>query len=112
MRVRVPIEKHSTADEHQQKMMKLYRKFNLQHKKLYNDIKDENDEEENNDTEESREEDLSDLEILGVSKSSHPCVNEVLVEKQTCGMRNKPCEYEIYGIPRKCNCARIKTDSI
>ena len=102
MRVRVPIEKHSTADEHQKKMMKLYRKFNLQQKKLHNNINDKNgNEEDKNETEESREVDLSDLEILGVSKSSHPCVNEVLIEKQACGMRNKPCEYEIYGIPRK-----------
>lgn len=100
MRVRVPIEKHSTADEHQQKVMKLYKKFNLQHNKYFNEITDENDEE-LNETEESREDALSDLEILGVSKSNHPCINEVLVEKQTCGMRNKPCEYEIYGIPRK-----------
>lgn len=101
MRVRVPIEKHSTADEHQQKMMKLYKKFNLQHNKQRNDISEEN-EEENNETEESsREEVLTDLEILGITKADHPCVDEVLVEKQTCGMRNKPCEYEVYGIPRK-----------
>lgn len=103
MRLRIPIEKHSTADEHQQKMMKFYRKFNLQHKKFHNDIHEEVDDVEGNDeTEESREENMSDLDIiLGASKSTHPCVNEVLVEKQTCGMKNKPCEYEIYGIPCK-----------
>jgi hypothetical protein len=100
MRVRVPIEKHSTADEHQQKVMKLYKKFNLQLLKLHNDISEEI-EDEDNETEESREEDLSDLEILGVTRADHPCKSEVLVEKQTCGMNNKPCEYEIYGIPRK-----------
>lgn len=94
----MPIEKHSTADEHQNKMMKLFKKFNAQHNKNRNDISEEEEEE----AEESREEDLSDLEILGVAKSDHPCINEALVEKQTCGMRNKPCEYEIYGIPRKC----------
>lgn len=99
MRVRVPIEKHSTADEHQQKMMTLYKKFNLHHNKHHNDISEEN-EEENNETEESSREE-TDLEILGVSKADHPCVDEVLVEKQACGMRNKPCEYEIYGVPRK-----------
>lgn len=90
--------------------MTLYKKFNWQHKKLYNYINDENDnEEENIETEESREEDLSDLEILGVSKSTHPCINEVLVEKQTCGQRNKACEYEIYGIPRKSK--KLRKDS-
>lgn len=101
MRVRVPIEKHSTADDHQQKMMKLYKKFNLQHQKDPNDLSEEKDEEADNETEESREETLSDLEILGVTKSDHPCINEILVEKQTCGMANKPCEHEVYGIPCK-----------
>lgn len=98
MRVRVPIEKHSTANEHQQKMMKLYKKFNAQHSKRYNDISDEEDE---NEGEEPHEDDLSDLQILGVKKADHPCINEVLVEKQTCGLGNKPCEHEIYGIPCK-----------
>jgi spondin-1 len=98
MRVRVPIEKHSTASEHQEKIMKLYKKFNAQHNKNFNEIADE---EEDNETDESREEDLSDLEILGILKMDHPCANEIFVEKQTCGMRNKPCEYEIFGIPRK-----------
>lgn len=103
MRVRVPIEKHSTADEHQQKMMKLFRKFNSQHNKHHNDISVENeDEEADNETEEeSREEDSSDLEILGVAKPNHPCINEIFVEKQTCGLRNKPCEHEVWGIARR-----------
>lgn len=110
MRVRVPIEKHSTADEHQQKMMKLFKKFNSHHNKHHNDISVENDEAEDNETEEeSREEDSSDLEILGVSKPTHPCINEIFVEKQTCGMRNKPCEHEVYGIPRRV--ALIKENS-
>lgn len=109
MRVRVPIEKHSTADEHQQKMMKLYRKFNAQHNKHFNEVTEDNDEAEvNNETDESREEDLSDLEILGVTKPNHPCIDEVLVEKQTCGMNNKPCDYEIFGIPRKCQSCYTK----
>ena len=101
MRVRVPIEKHSTAGEHQQKILKLYKKFNSQHSKYHNEINDDNEEAEENGTEESREEDLSDLEILGVTKPNHPCIHEELVEKQVCGMKNKPCEHEIYGIPRK-----------
>lgn len=101
MRVRVPIDKHSTADEHQQKVMKLYRKFNLQNFKHHNDITDDKEEDDENETEESREEELSDLEILGVTRPDHPCKSEILVEKQTCGMNNKPCEYEIFGIPRK-----------
>lgn len=100
MRVRVPIEKHSTANEHQQKMMKLYKKFNAQHNKRFVDISDE--EEEENEAEEAHENGLSDLEILGV-KRDHPCIDEILVEKQTCGLRNKPCEHEIYGIPCKCS---------
>lgn len=84
-------------------MMKLFKKFNLQHGKIQNEITDENDEveEDNNETDESHEDDMSDLEILGVSRSDHPCYDEALVEKQTCGLRNKPCEYEIFGIPRK-----------
>lgn len=78
--------------------MKLYKKFNSQHNKYFNEITDDD---EANETDESHEEDLSDLEILGVTKPNHPCINEILVEKQTCGMSNKPCEYEVYGIPRK-----------
>lgn len=109
MRVRVPIEKHSTADEHQQKMMKLYRKFNAKHNKHVNDISEEtnDDEVEENGTEESEEVFKSDLEILGVSTSDHPCINEAMVEKQTCGLQNRPCEHEIYGIPRKCESVKF-----
>lgn len=108
MRVRVPIEKHSTADEHQKKIMKLFKKFNSQRRgherKFKSHHEDDDDEKKANETSESRElENLSDHEILGVAKPNHPCFNEVLVEKQTCGMRQKPCEHEIYGIPRKQN---------
>jgi hypothetical protein len=107
MRVRIPIEKHSTADEHQLKIMKLYKKFNAAHNKLYNEINDGNGEKEENENEnensESTEDDLSDHEILGVAKPNHPCSKEILVEKQACGMRNKKCEHEIFGIPRKYN---------
>ena len=102
MRVRIPIEKHSTADEHQLKIMKLYKKFNADHNKLYNEMNDANEEKEENENETTEsEEDLSDHEILGVAKPNHPCSKEILVEKQACGMRNKKCEYEIFGIPRK-----------
>lgn len=98
MRVRIPIEKHSTADEHQLKIMKLYKKFNSEHNKHHNEINDEAEE-----SEASQEEELSDHEILGVAKPNHPCSKEVLVEKQACGMKNKKCEYEVFGIPRKKN---------
>lgn len=101
MRVRIPIEKHSTADEHQLKIMKLYKKFNSEHNKHHNEINDDNDEAE--ESEATEEEELSDHEILGVAKPNHPCSKEVLVEKQTCGMKNKKCEYEVFGIPRKNN---------
>lgn len=101
MRVRVPLEKHSTADEHQLKIMKLYKKFNSEHNKHHNEVHDANDEVEARENSESREEELSDHEILGAAKPSHPCSKEVLVEKQACGMKNKRCEYEVYGIPRK-----------
>lgn len=95
--------------------MKLYAKFNAQHRR--NEIsKDDVDiildsvpiddataaEKMSNDEEQVEDlESLSDQEIVGVAKPNHPCFNEILVEKQTCGMRQKPCEHEIYGIPRK-----------
>lgn len=101
MRVRVPIEKHSTANEHQQKILKLFRKFNAQHNKNFNDISDEVDEDEPHESGESHEEELSDLEILGVSRADHPCIEEALVEKQTCGMKSRPCAHELFGIARK-----------
>jgi hypothetical protein len=104
MRVRVPIEKDSTADEHQRKIEKLYIKFNAQQNKK--DLKFHNEDDDSkkkeNETSELKElESLSDHEILGAAKPNHPCFNEILVEKQTCGLRQKPCEHEIYGIPRK-----------
>lgn len=101
MRVRVPIEKHSTANEHQQKILKLFKKFNAQQNKILNDISEEVEDDEPRESGESHEEELSDLEILGVSKADHPCINEALVEKQTCGMKSRPCAHELFGIPRK-----------
>lgn len=103
MRVRVPIDKNSSANDHVQRIMKLFKKFNSKNNKYRNEISDDRDEDEN-DTEslsERDDEELSDLEILGVSSPKHPCINEELVQKQACGMRNKPCEYEYYGMPRK-----------
>lgn len=94
--------------------MKLYAKFNAQHRR--NEIsKDDVDiildnvpavddvmrESMSNDEDAGKLESLSDQEIVGVAKPNHPCSSEVLVEKQTCGMRQKPCEHEIYGIPRE-----------
>lgn len=95
--------------------MKLYAKFNAQHRR--NEItKDDadiildnvpavdgvtRDDSMSNDEDAGKLESLSDQEIVGVAKPNHPCSSEVLVEKQTCGMRQKPCEHEIYGIPRE-----------
>lgn len=103
MRVRIPIDKHSTADEHQLKIMKLYKKFNSEHNKHHNEVNEDNDEAEKSEASElqDEEEELSDHEILGVAKPNHPCSKEVLVEKQACGMMNKKCEYEVFGIPGK-----------
>lgn len=98
MRVRVPIEKDSTADDHVRKIFKLFKKFNTKNNKYRNEIADEIEDEENS---REKEEEVSDLEILGVSSPKHPCINVELVQKQTCGMRNKPCEHELYGTPRK-----------
>jgi hypothetical protein len=99
MRVRVAIEKHSTADEHQRKILAMYRKFAAQQTKQFNDISEEKGEDD--EIEDSDEDDLTDLEILGITSSDHPCIDEIFVEKQACGMRNRPCEYEVFGIPRK-----------
>lgn len=98
MRVRVPIEKDSTADDHVRKIFKLFKKFNTKNNKYRNEIADDIEDGENS---KEKDEELSDLEILGVSSPKHPCINVELVQKQTCGMRNKPCEHEIYGTPRK-----------
>jgi hypothetical protein len=100
MRVRVPIEKDSTADDHVRKIFKLFKKFNTKNNKYRNEIADEIEDEENS-REKEKEGELSDLEILGVSSPTHPCINVELVQKQTCGMRNKACEHELYGTPRK-----------
>jgi hypothetical protein len=97
MRVRVPIEKNSTAHEHQMKIKKLYMKFNSDMKKLHGDMNYENDENEDK----TSEEELSDLEILGIARINHPCSKEILVEKQACGIKSNRCQHEIFGIPRK-----------
>ncbi|KAL7050163.1 hypothetical protein ACKWTF_003970 [Chironomus riparius] len=106
MRVRVPIDKNSSANDHVHKIMKLFKKFNSKNNKYRNEIENGNRDVEENDAGNSNErdgEELSDLEILGVSSSSkHPCINEEFVQKQACGMRNKPCEYEFYGMPPFC----------
>jgi hypothetical protein len=107
MRVRVPIDKNSTADDHVRKIFKLFKKFNTRNNKYHNEIADiDNDDDENktNESEEPKGDEnvqLSDLEILGVSSPKHPCINVELVQKQTCGMQNKPCEHEIYRMPCK-----------
>jgi hypothetical protein len=104
MRVRVPIERNSTADDHVRKIFKLFKKFNTRNNKYRNEIADiDGDENESAESKRDEEEEmqLSDLEILGVSSPKHPCTDVELVQKQTCGMRNKPCEHEIYGMPRK-----------
>lgn len=101
-RVRVPLDKHMTADEHLQKIFRLYKKLNSKKNKHRNEIDDE-DEEERDETGDGSEEyeDLSELEILGVSDPEHPCHNQEFVQKQKCGMRNKPCDADIEGIPRE-----------
>ena len=105
MRVRVPIDKNSTADDHVRKIFKLFKKFNTKNNKYRNEIADIDDNaNESEDNERKEGEDgrvLSDEEILGVSSPKHPCINVELVQKQTCGMRNKPCEHEVFGMPRK-----------
>jgi hypothetical protein len=115
MRVRVPLDKNSSANDHVHRIMRLFRKFNSKSNNKYrNEINDDISADKDSDTkadggraqaeeeEEGRnEEALSDLEILGVSSPRHPCINEELVQKQTCGMRNKPCVHEVYGLPRK-----------
>lgn len=93
MRVRIPIDtkqNHSALDD-QLKIMKIYRKFK--------NLNDENVDHENKTSE--PDEYFSNYEILGVTKPNHPCLDEKLVEKQACGMKNKKCEHEIFGIPGK-----------
>lgn len=106
MRVRVPIGKNSSANDHVYRIMKLFKKFNSKNNKYRNEINEDdesdmNSKDETDEQEEGNLEEQSDLEILGVSSQRHPCINEELVQKQTCGMRNKPCVHEVYGMPRE-----------
>jgi hypothetical protein len=106
MRVRVPIDKNSSANDHVHRILKLFKKFNAKNNKYQNEINnvdgsdDDDDDDGGNNGDNSHEDEMSDAEILGVSSPNHPCINEELVQKQTCGLRNKPCEYELYGMPR------------
>lgn len=112
MRVRVPIEKDSTADDHVRKIFKLFKKFNTRNNKYRNEIADDIEAAGESSREKDEDSNLSDLEILGVSSPKHPCINVELVQKQTCGMRNKPCEHEIYGTPRESHIMRNYQDKL
>lgn len=91
MRIRIPL--NGTAMDHQLNIMTIYKKF----RPNYNYVSDDNSDK--NKTIESKE--IGDeYDIFGV-KSSHPCSKELLLEKQACGMKNKKCEHEIFGVPRK-----------
>lgn len=91
IRVRIPTS-HQKQDENLQRIKKLYNKLSSK-RHQYND--DDDDDEEN---------EWSDLNVRAISDSDHPCFEMELIERVTCGMNNKPCENDIYGMPRKRGC--------
>lgn len=56
-----------------------------------------------NEDDDENEIELSDLDVMKISDTDHPCFETELIERVTCGMKSKPCENDIYGMPRRSN---------
>lgn len=85
VKVRIPTT-HQKRDENLQKITKLYLKLTSKNNRYENDDDDEQN--------------LSDLDVEQISDSDHPCFEMELIERVQCGMKNKPCENDIYEMPR------------
>lgn len=85
MRIPTTLQKR---DENLQRIIKLYHKLTSKTNRYNNDDYDDDD-------------DLSDLDVMEISDSDHPCDGLEMIDRQTCGMKNKPCEDDINGMPRK-----------
>lgn len=92
IKVRIPTPQQK-RDENLQKIIKLYKKLTSKRNNFNNDDEDDEDDDEEND-------ELSDFDVMEISDSDHPCYEMELIKRETCGERNKPCENDIYGMPR------------
>ena len=112
IKIRIP-KKNQPEDENLEKIVNLYRKLNNMSPKAkhsrFNKVEEEEEEEEEDDDEANEdddengeeEDDMSDFDVMEISDSDHPCYGIDLIERKTCGERNKPCEDDMYGMPRK-----------
>lgn len=69
----------------------MYHKLNQKNKR-YNDDDEEDDE---------NDDESSDFDVSEISDSDHQCYETELIDRKQCGANNKPCENDIYGMPRK-----------
>lgn len=92
LKVRIPVPTQK-RDENLQRIIKLFKKLSSKRANIIDDDdEDEEDDEENDE--------LSDFDVMEISDSDHPCYQTELIKRETCGERNKPCENDIYGMPR------------
>lgn len=69
----------------------MYHKLNQKNKR-YNDDDEEDDE---------NDDESGDFDVSEISDSDHQCYDTELIDRKQCGANNKPCENDIYGMPRK-----------
>lgn len=96
IRVRIP-KPPQKKDEDLKRIIKLYNKLTSKRSRLSNDDDEDDDD---NDDEDGDEDGMSDFNVKEISDSEHPCYEKDLINREICGERNRPCENDIYGMPR------------
>lgn len=69
----------------------------------FDDDDDDDEDDEDNDDDQNKLDDNS-ASFIGyrigeIADPKHPCYETQLIERTTCGVRNKPCDDDIYGRP-------------
>lgn len=85
IRVKIPTATQK-RDDNLRRIIKLYQKLTSKG----NRFNDDDDDDEN---------ELSDFDVMEISDSDHPCYEMGLIERETCGMKNKPCDDDSNGVP-------------
>lgn len=92
IRVRIP-QPPQKKDEDLKRIIKLYNKLTSKKNRFSNDDEDGDEDDEDRD-------EMSDFNVKEISDSDHPCYEKDLINREICGERNRPCENDIYGMPR------------
>lgn len=90
IRVRIP-QPPQKKDEDLKRIIKLYNKLASKRSRVSSD--EDQDEDEDDDG-------MGDFNVREISDPEHPCYEKDLINREICGERNRPCENDIYGMPR------------